>query len=50
MELEAINKLDMNEYFTPSVEIIDVMSEGMFCGSPFDSANNGYGFNDLEEI
>ena len=38
-------------YETPSVEILDVISEGVFCTSPWDTA--GYDYdpdNDLGEI
>lgn len=37
-------------YETPSVEILDVMSEGVFCISDADRADRGYYTNDLDEI
>lgn len=38
-------------YETPSVEILDVISEGVFCTSPWDTADYGYDpDNDLGEI
>ena len=38
-------------YETPSVEILDVMSEGVFCISDSDRADSGYLYeNNLGEI
>ena len=38
-------------YETPSVEVIDVMSEGVFCVSEKeDRADSGYYYYDLDEI
>ena len=36
-------------YETPLVKTLDILSEGVLCGS-YDTANFGYYENDLEEI
>lgn len=39
-----------SDYETPSVKMLDIMSEGVLCGS-YDTADNGYVFeNELGEI
>lgn len=50
MTLKTINKSGRENYVSPSVEVLDVMSEGVFCTSPLDTANYGYGNNDMGEI
>jgi hypothetical protein len=36
-------------YETPTITTLEVLSEGVLCGS-FDRADSGYGYNDLDEI
>ena len=36
-------------YVTPAIKSLDIMSEGLLCGS-FDTANFGYEENNLGEI
>lgn len=43
MTLKTINKSGRENYVSPSVEVLDVMSEGVFCISNQDgSISNGY--------
>ncbi len=37
-------------YESPSAEVIDVVSEGVFCTSGYDTPNNGYGDNSMNGI
>ena len=39
----------VSSYETPLVKTLDILSEGVLCGS-YDTANFGYYENDLEEI
>lgn len=49
MTLKTINNSGRENYVSPSVEVLDVMTEGVFCES-YNSADRGYGSNDLDEI
>ena len=52
MTLKTFNNSGRENYVSPSVEILDVMSEGVFCTSDtYDTANLYYNTeNDLGEI
>lgn len=51
MTLKTINKSGRENYVSPSVEVLDVMSEGVFCTS-FDSINftENLGRDTMEEL
>ena len=49
-KFETLTREGQQFYASPSVNVVDIHSEGLLCGS-FDSANNGYDYeNDLGEI
>lgn len=51
MTLRTCNNFLKENYESPSVEVIDVMSEGVFCVSEKeDRADSGYDYYDLGEI
>lgn len=47
--MKKINSMNWT-YETPSVNVLDILSEGVLCGSGPDSPSNGYGDNDLGQI
>lgn len=51
MTLKTCMTREGQTYEAPSVEILDVISEGVFCTSPWNTADYGYEpDNDLGEI
>jgi len=50
MTLKTFNNSGRENYVSPSVEILDLMSEGVFCTSDYDTADSGYDDNHLGTI
>ena len=49
MTFNKNNTRGVQPYETPSVTTLEVLSEGVLCGS-YDRADSGYEYNDLDEI
>ena len=50
MNINYKSRQEASPYETPTVKTLDMLSEGVLCGS-FDRADAGYNdFNDLDEI
>ena len=49
MTFNKNNTRGVQTYETPSVTTLEVLSEGVLCGS-YDRADSGYEYNDLDEI